>query len=62
VVYRHGEHIGSEVDTAMVHLYECVNRNFSMFTDIYNKLLTDGHARVHELWGCEDTDHAISTP
>jgi len=61
---------GSYVDTAKIYLYDGVNANFSTFTDVYNHILSDGHARVFSTsWGCEeisctptsvmDTDHGI---
>jgi hypothetical protein len=61
---------GSYVDTAMIYLYDGVNANFSTFTDVYNQILSDGHAKVFSTsWGCEetactpnsvmDTDHGI---
>ena len=61
---------GSYVDTSMIYLYDGVNNQFSTFTDVYNAILNDGHARVFSTsWGCEeiyctptsvmDTDHAI---
>ncbi len=61
---------GSYVDTAMIYLYDGVNANFSTFTDVYNQILSDGHARVFSTsWGCEEiyctptsvmaTDHGI---
>jgi subtilase family serine protease len=61
---------GSYVDTAEIYMYDGANASFATFTDIYNKILTDGFARVFTTsWGCEeinctptasmDTDHAI---
>ena len=61
---------GSFVDTSLVYMYDGVNSNFSTFTDIYNRVLSDGQARVFSSsWGCAeidctptsvmDTDHAI---
>ncbi len=61
---------GSFQNTAMIYMYDGVNNQFSTFTDVYNKILTDGAARVFSTsWGCEefgctpqsvmDTDHAI---
>jgi Pro-kumamolisin, activation domain/Bacterial Ig-like domain (group 3) len=61
---------GSYIDTAMIYLYDGVNANFSTFTDVYNQILSDGHAKVFSTsWGCEetactpnsvmDTDHGI---
>ena len=61
---------GSLVDTSLVYMYDGVNSNFSTFTDIYNRVLSDGQARVFSSsWGCAeidctptsvmDTDHAI---
>ena len=48
---------GSYVDTAMVYLYDGINSNFSTFNDIYNQMLTDGHARVMSVsWGCAEVD------
>ena len=48
---------GSYVDTAMVYLYDGVNANFSTFNDIYNRMLTDGYARVMSVsWGCAESD------
>ncbi|MGO9271824.1 MAG: protease pro-enzyme activation domain-containing protein [Terriglobia bacterium] len=57
-------------DTAAVWLYAGANENNSTFTDVYNFMLTDGHARVFstswvctEFYGCDsgtmDSRHAI---
>ncbi|MBO0863802.1 MAG: hypothetical protein J2P16_01870 [Mycobacterium sp.] len=48
---------GSFADTAHVWLYDGVNAQISTFDDIYNQMLTDGHAKVvTSSWGCaEDT-------
>jgi hypothetical protein len=44
---------GSAVDTAMVHLYNGVNPQFSTFNDIYNQMLSDNLARNFTTsWGC----------
>ncbi len=46
---------GSYVDTSLIYLYDGVNANISTFTDIYNQILSDGHARVFSTsWGCEE--------
>ncbi len=46
---------GSYVDTAMVYLYDGVNSGFSTFNDIYNQMLSDGHARNFSTsWGCRE--------
>lgn len=46
---------GSYVNTAMVYLYDGVNNYLSTFTDVYNHILSDGHARVFSTsWGCEE--------
>src|SRR5262249_52529934 len=38
-----------------VYVYQGVNNLFSTFTDIYNHMLTDGHARVMSVsWGCAE--------
>jgi hypothetical protein len=61
---------GSYVDTAMIYMYDGVNPQFSTFTDVYNHILSDQHAKVFSTsWGCEelactpasvmDTDHGI---
>jgi hypothetical protein len=61
---------GSLYDTAEIYMYDGANASFSTFTDIYNQVLSDGHARVFSSsWGCAefdctpqsvmDTDHAI---
>jgi len=61
---------GSYLDTAHVWVYEGANNYLSTFTDIYNQMLSDGHARIFTTsWGCAeltctgsgtmDTDHAI---
>jgi kumamolisin len=62
--------LGSSVNTAMIYLYDGASSQLSTFTDVYNQILTDGHARVFSTsWGCEelactpqsvmDTDHGI---
>jgi kumamolisin len=61
---------GSYADTASVFMYDGVNNSFSTFTDVYQRILNDGNARIFSTsWGCEeiyctptsvmDTDHAI---
>jgi len=61
---------GSYLDTSHVWVYEGANTLLSTFTDIYNQMLSDGHARVFSTsWGCAelacatttymDTNHAI---
>ena len=54
---------GSFVDTAMVYLYDGVNAQITTFNDIFNQILTDGHARiVSSSWGCaEDTCYSTSS-
>lgn len=48
---------GSYVDTAMVYMYDGVNADFSTFDDIYNQMLSDGHARNFSTsWGCQELD------
>jgi len=60
----------SEYNTAQEFIYLGVNGNNGTYTDIYNKMLTDGHARVMstswsctEIYGCAtatmDARHAI---
>ncbi len=61
---------GSYLDTSHVWVYEGANNLLSTFTDVYNHMLSDGHARSFSTsWGCAefscwdsgtmDTDHAI---
>lgn len=61
---------GSYVNTAMVYMYDGANANLGTFTDVYNQMLTGGHARVFSTsYGCAeiactpksimDTDHGI---
>jgi len=61
---------GAYQNTSEVFVYEGVNNLLSTFTDVYNQMLSDGHARVMTTsWGCQeisctssstmDTDHAI---
>lgn len=61
---------GSYLQTSHVWVYEGANNYLSTFTDIYNQMLSDGHARIFSTsWGCAelsctgsgtmDTDHAI---
>lgn len=61
---------GSYQQTARVYVYEGANSYLSTFTDVYNKMLSDGNARIFSTsWGCAeltcadsgtmDTDHAI---
>ncbi|HKF46366.1 MAG TPA: protease pro-enzyme activation domain-containing protein [Terracidiphilus sp.] len=61
---------GSYLDTSHVWVYEGANNLLSTFTDIYNQMLSDGHARIFSTsWGCAenacatgsymDTNHAI---
>jgi hypothetical protein len=61
---------GSYIDTAMIYMYDGADNHLSTFTDAYNQILSDGHARVFSTsWGCEettctsnstmDTDHGI---
>jgi hypothetical protein len=43
----------SSADTAHVYVYQGANNHHSTFVDIYNQMLTDGHARVMSVsWGC----------
>jgi hypothetical protein len=61
---------GSYVNTAMVYMYDGANANLSTFEDVYNQMLTGGHARVFSTsYGCAEiactpqsvmnTDHGI---
>ena len=61
---------GSFVDTSYVWVYEGANNFLSTFTDVYNRMLSDGNARIFSTsWGCAEitcasgssmnTDHAI---
>lgn len=61
---------GSYLDTAQIWTYVGANTLLSTFTDVYNKILNDGNARIMTVsWGCGefdcadsgtmDTDHAI---
>jgi subtilase family serine protease len=61
---------GSYQQTSHVWVYAGANNYLSTFTDVYNKMLSDGHARIFSTsWGCAeltctgggtmDTDHAI---
>ena len=61
---------GAEADTAMIYLYDGADDHLGTFQDVYNQILSDGHARVFSTsWGCEeiychstdqmDTDHGI---
>ena len=54
---------GSTDDTAHVYVYQGVNTQLSTFSDIYNHMVTDGHARVMTVsWGCgELTDCATDS-
>jgi hypothetical protein len=46
---------GATDDTAHVYVYQGVNSLLSTFSDIYNQMLTDGHARVMSVsWGCAE--------
>jgi len=46
---------GSYLDTAEVFVYEGANENNSTFTDMYNQMLSDGHARVFSTsWSCTE--------
>jgi subtilase family serine protease len=61
---------GSYLQTSHIWVYEGANNYLSTFTDVYNQMLSDGHARIFTTsWGCAeltcassgtmDTDHAI---
>jgi kumamolisin len=61
---------GAGADTAMIYMYDGANTNLGTFTDIWNQMLSDGHARtMSSSWGCAEsycydagtmnTDHAI---
>lgn len=61
---------GSYLGTSHVYIYQAVNAGLSTFTDMFNQMLSDGHARILTTsWGCGeydcydsgtmDTDHAI---
>lgn len=65
-----GNSFGSFVDTAMVYMYDGANASLGTFTDIWNHMLSDGHARtMSSSWGCAEafcydsgtmnTDHSI---
>jgi hypothetical protein len=46
---------GSYLDTAKIWVYEGGNFNNSTFTDMYNQMVTDGHARVFSTsWSCTE--------
>jgi hypothetical protein len=46
---------GSYLDTAEVFTYEGANENNGTFTDIYNQMVSDGHARVFSTsWSCTE--------
>ena len=46
---------GSSDDTAHVYVYQGANNLLSTFTDIYNQMVTDGHAKVMSVsWGCAE--------
>jgi hypothetical protein len=52
---------GATDDTAHVYVYQGVNSLLSTFSDIYNHMLTDGHARVMSVsWGCAEFTCATS--
>jgi hypothetical protein len=52
---------GATDDTAHVYVYQGVNSLLSTFSDIYNHMLTDGHARVMSVsWGCAEIVCATS--
>ena len=43
------------INNAHIWMYEGANAQFSTFIDIYNQIVTDGHARVFSTsWGCEE--------
>jgi kumamolisin len=61
---------GASSDTAMIYMYDGANTQLGTFTDIWNQMLSDGHARtMSSSWGCAEsycydagtmnTDHAI---
>lgn len=61
---------GSYLATSHVYIYQAVNAGLGTFTDMFNQILSDGHARVFSTsWGCGeydcydsgtmDTDHGI---
>jgi hypothetical protein len=46
---------GSYLDTAHIWVYEGANFNNSTYTDMYNQMLTDGHARTMTTsWSCTE--------
>jgi subtilase family serine protease len=46
---------GSFADTAHVWMYDGVNAQISTFNDMFNQILTDGHAKiVSSSWGCAE--------
>jgi hypothetical protein len=50
-----GNSFDTPADTAHVYIYEGSNNLFSTFTDIYNQMLSDGHARVMSTsWGAAE--------
>lgn len=61
---------GSYLATSHVYIYQAVNAGLGTFTDMFNTMLNDGHARILTTsWGCGeydcydsgtmDTDHGI---
>jgi subtilase family serine protease len=48
---------GAAANTAHVHIYQGVNPNFSTFTDVVSRILSDSKVRVVSMsWGCAESD------
>ncbi len=48
---------GAAADTAHVHIYQGVNPNFSTFTDVLSRILSDSKVRVVSMsWGCAESE------
>jgi Pro-kumamolisin, activation domain/Bacterial Ig-like domain (group 3) len=48
---------GAAADTAHVHIYQGANPNFSTFTDVLSRILSDNKVRVVSMsWGCAESE------
>ncbi len=48
---------GAAADTAHVHIYQGANPNFSTFTDVLSRILSDSKVRVVSMsWGCAESE------
>jgi hypothetical protein len=48
---------GSYQDTSHIWMYDATNSSFGAFNNLYNQMLSDGHARVMSVsWGCVEFD------